>query len=95
MDRLSNFYVFVNLGRQARHLFVIFLAVTTKFAVTRLFLAPAMVAMVLGLAATANAEGPYANCGQAKADGVCNITTDSPWYSAKLDRDGDGYGCEC
>jgi hypothetical protein len=32
---------------------------------------------------------------QAKADGVCNITTDSPWYSAKLDRDGDGYACEC
>jgi hypothetical protein len=35
------------------------------------------------------------NCSQAKADGVCNITQDSPYYLAKLDRDDDGIACEC
>ena len=67
---------------------------TIKF-ITRLLIAPAMAAVAIALAVTANADGPYANCRQAKADGVCNITADSPWYSAKLDRDGDGYACEC
>jgi hypothetical protein len=50
---------------------------------------------VLTFASIANAAGPYANCTQAKADGACNITQDSPYYAAKLDRDGDGIACEC
>ena len=58
--------------------------------------APFLVAAAaIGLAPIASASGPYNNCSQAKADGVCNITTDSPWYLAKLDRDGDGVACEC
>jgi hypothetical protein len=51
--------------------------------------------VAIGLAPVASASGPYANCSQAKADGVCNITQDSPNYKAKLDRDGDGIACEC
>jgi hypothetical protein len=38
-------------------------------------------AAAIGLAPIASASGPYNNCSQAKADGVCNITQDSPWYS--------------
>ncbi|AQA02101.1 hypothetical protein BVC93_06290 [Mycobacterium sp. MS1601] len=38
---------------------------------------------------------PYANCSEAKANGHCNIPSDSPYYQAKLDRDQDGLGCEC
>ena len=53
------------------------------------------VAAAIALAPIASASGPYNNCSQAKADGVCNITPDSPWYLPKLDRDGDGLACEC
>ena len=38
---------------------------------------------------------PYSNCSQAKANGDCDIPSDSPYYQAKLDRDQDGLGCEC
>lgn len=63
----------------------------------RLLIAGASVAAAasIALAPVASATGPYANCSQAKADGVCNIPQDSPYYSAKLDRDGDGIACEC
>lgn len=62
------------------------------------FLAPAVfltASAAIGLAPVASAAGPYNNCSQAKADGVCNITQDSPYYMAKLDRDSDGIACEC
>lgn len=63
----------------------------------RVFIAAVFVclAAAIGAAPIASAAGPYNNCSQAKADGVCNITPDSPWYLAKLDRDGDGLACEC
>jgi hypothetical protein len=48
----------------------------------------------IGLAPIASAA-PYANCTQAKSDGVCSIPQGSSNYQAKLDRDGDGIGCEC
>jgi hypothetical protein len=54
-----------------------------------------LIAAATGLAPIAGAAGPYNNCRQAKADGVCNITQDSPCYLAKLDRDGDGIAREC
>jgi hypothetical protein len=38
---------------------------------------------------------PYSNCSEAKANGDCDIPSNSPYYQAKLDRDGDGLGCEC
>jgi Excalibur calcium-binding domain len=47
------------------------------------------------LAPVAQAAGPYKNCTQAKDDGACNIPSSSEYYQAKLDRDGDGIGCEC
>jgi hypothetical protein len=54
-----------------------------------------LIASAIALAPIANASGPYSNCSQAKADGVCNINEDSPYYFAKLDRDHDGVACEC
>lgn len=38
---------------------------------------------------------PYANCTQAKNNGDCDIPSSSDRYQSKLDRDGDGLGCEC
>jgi len=52
-------------------------------------------AAITGLAPVASAAGQYANCGQAKADGVCNIMQGPSDYASKLDRDGDGVACEC
>ena len=36
----------------------------------------------------------FANCSEARAAGYSNMTPDSPGYSSKLDRDGDGLACE-
>jgi len=52
-------------------------------------------AAAIGFAPVASASGPYKNCTQAKLDGVCNIPASSSDYQSKLDRDGDGIGCEC
>jgi hypothetical protein len=52
-------------------------------------------AAIIGWAPVASAAGQYANCSQAKSDGVCNIMQGSPDYASKLDRDGDGVACEC
>ena len=38
---------------------------------------------------------PYQNCTQAKQNGDCDIPASSDKYQSKLDRDGDGLGCEC
>ncbi|MGV1004881.1 MAG: excalibur calcium-binding domain-containing protein [Candidatus Nanopelagicales bacterium] len=38
---------------------------------------------------------PYKNCTQAKQNGDCDIPSSSDKYQSKLDRDGDGLGCEC
>lgn len=46
------------------------------------------------LAPSASAEGPYANCTDAKADGAYNITQDDPDYWPGGDRDRDGIACE-
>ncbi len=59
-----------------------------------LLLASAAGAVAIGLAAPASAA-PFPNCKTAKSAGYCDIPSDSPYYSAKLDRDGDGYACEC
>ncbi|UYY57035.1 excalibur calcium-binding domain-containing protein [Sphingomonas sp. S2-65] len=40
-------------------------------------------------------EGAYfANCSQARAAGAAPVRRGDPGYSRKLDRDGDGIGCE-
>ncbi|WP_420364272.1 excalibur calcium-binding domain-containing protein [Curtobacterium sp. L3-7] len=36
----------------------------------------------------------YANCDAARAAGAAPVRTGDPGYSRKLDRDGDGVGCE-
>jgi hypothetical protein len=61
----------------------------------RIVLAAAALAGVILFAPPAVAQAPYKNCSEAKANGDCNIPQDSPYYQAKLDRDGDGIGCEC
>lgn len=50
--------------------------------------------MALALSAPAQAA-PYANCTQARQAGDCDIPSSSDKYQSKLDRDGDGLGCEC
>ncbi len=37
---------------------------------------------------------PYKNCTQARENGDCDIPSSSDKYQSKLDRDGDGLGCE-
>ncbi|MEI6253906.1 MAG: excalibur calcium-binding domain-containing protein [Mycobacteriaceae bacterium] len=50
----------------------------------------------MALASSAPAQAaPYANCTQAKQNGDCDIPSSSDKYQSKLDRDGDGLGCEC
>ena len=36
----------------------------------------------------------YANCAAVRAAGAAPIHVGQPGYSGKLDRDGDGVGCE-
>lgn len=62
----------------------------------RTLIAAALVATAaaLGAAPVANAEGPYANCSQAHADGRYDIPQDDPDYWSGGDRDGDGIACE-
>ena len=50
--------------------------------------------MVLASATPAQAA-PYKNCTQARQNNDCNIPSSSDKYQSKLDRDGDGLGCEC
>lgn len=38
--------------------------------------------------------GAFANCSAARAAGAAPVRAGSPGYSRKLDRDGDGVGCE-
>jgi len=62
----------------------------------RIFIAASLVAAAAGLgaASVANAEGPYANCTQAKADGRYDIPQGDPDYWTGGDRDQDGIACE-
>jgi hypothetical protein len=63
--------------------------------VIRAFLLAGMVGAGVLLAPCAHAEAPYRNCTEAKANGDCDIPSSSDKYQSKLDRDGDGLGCEC
>lgn len=55
--------------------------------------------MAIGSAAPAIAApvplAPYKNCTEARNNNDCNIPSSSDKYQSKLDRDGDGIGCEC
>ena len=61
----------------------------------RAFFVAAGIAMAGAAFAPIAAAAPYPNCTAAKADGACNIPSTSDKYQSKLDRDGDGLGCEC
>lgn len=39
-------------------------------------------------------DGPFKNCTEAREAGHSNIPQGSEYYAPKLDRDGDGYGCD-
>ena len=62
-------------------------------------LAVGFTAAAIGTAAPAIAtplpQAPYKNCTQARENGDCDIPASSDKYQSKLDRDGDGIGCEC
>lgn len=62
---------------------------------------PALVAVaavpVLGIAAPAVAHDgnhPFKNCSDAESNGYSNIPSGDEHYAKKLDRDGDGFGCD-
>lgn len=64
------------------------------------FIAAALFAgIAIGSAAPAIAapvpQAPYKNCTEARNNNDCNIPSSSDKYQSKLDRDGDGVGCEC
>lgn len=61
----------------------------------RSFAVAAGIAMAGTLLAPIAAADPYPDCKTAKAHGECNIPSSSDKYQPKLDRDGDGIGCEC
>lgn len=66
----------------------------------RTFVAPALALVALaapmGVVASAPAQAaPYKNCTQARQNNDCDIPSTSDKYQSKLDRDGDGIGCEC
>jgi len=64
-----------------------------------LLLVTALGAIAIGSAAPAIAapvpQAPYKNCTEARQKGDCDIPSSSDKYQSKLDRDGDGIGCEC
>lgn len=41
-----------------------------------------------------SAEAYYSNCAAARAAGAAPVRRGDPGYSPRLDRDGDGVGCE-
>lgn len=43
---------------------------------------------------SAYSGGAFANCSAARAAGVAPVRAGDPGYSRRLDRDGDGVGCE-
>nr|WP_090275281.1 excalibur calcium-binding domain-containing protein [Mycolicibacterium komanii]CRL68256.1 Excalibur domain-containing protein [Mycolicibacterium komanii] len=51
-------------------------------------------APAIGLAPAALADGPYANCSAAHADGRYDIPQGDPDYWDGGDRDHDGIACE-
>jgi hypothetical protein len=59
-----------------------------------LFTLVAAGASSIAAAPIANAQQPYRNCSEARANGDTNIPYDSPYYGPHLDRDNDGIGCE-
>lgn len=45
-------------------------------------------------AAGGSTGGPYRSCAAARAAGAAPVRTGDAGYSRRLDRDGDGVGCE-
>jgi hypothetical protein len=56
--------------------------------------APAPAPVVVAPAVDAPAAATYANCDAVRAAGAAPIHVGDPGYAKKLDRDGDGIGCE-
>jgi hypothetical protein len=51
-------------------------------------------ATAIGVAPAAVADGPYAHCSEARADGRANIPQGDPDDWSAGDRDSDGIACE-
>ncbi|KWX67783.1 excalibur calcium-binding domain-containing protein [Mycobacterium sp. NAZ190054] len=56
-------------------------------------LAAAAVSVTVGVAG-AQPAAPFPNCSAARAAGIVDIPSSSPYYGPWLDRDRDGIGCE-
>ncbi|RYF18196.1 MAG: excalibur calcium-binding domain-containing protein [Oxalobacteraceae bacterium] len=48
----------------------------------------------LGLLSSGGSGRAFANCSAARAAGAAPVRAGDPGYSPRLDRDGDGIGCE-
>lgn len=48
----------------------------------------------LPAAGLSSGSTPFRNCSEARAAGAAPVRRGDPGYSKKLDRDGDGIGCE-
>lgn len=66
-----------------------------KKAIASVFVVLAVGVPVALASSTPAQAAPYANCTQAKNNDDCDIPSSSDKYQSKLDRDGDGLGCEC
>lgn len=56
--------------------------------------APEVVEPPASHAPPAAPQGKPSSCDEARAWGIAPMTSDSPYYSKKLDRDGDGIACD-
>jgi hypothetical protein len=64
-------------------------------AIASVFIGLALSPLMSVTTSTSAHAAPYKNCTEAKGNGDCDIPSSSDKYQSKLDRDGDGLGCEC
>lgn len=55
---------------------------------------PARRSQATPLLGDARQDAPFASCAEARAAGAAPVRKGEPGYSPRLDRDGDGIGCE-
>jgi len=56
--------------------------------------APAKSNRALSVLSLSTGNATFANCSEARAAGAAPVRRGDPGYSPRLDRDGDGVGCE-
>jgi hypothetical protein len=56
--------------------------------------APSSARRTFGALSSSYNGGPFPNCAAARAAGAAPVRRGDPGYAPRLDRDGDGIGCE-